>query len=126
MIALLLISYFLAVIASLADGMVEGYEFDDRKSFERKFGVAPNSFWGSLSWKNAGTWLEKKIGTFDFYHVADDIRAWFYRFSGAALGAWVVLQVLQCAPWYYIALQTILYFVAAMATKRGAMAWIRK
>ena len=36
--------------ASVVDGVVEGYEFDGRLSFERKWGVDAFGFWGSKSW----------------------------------------------------------------------------
>lgn len=79
MILAVSVSILLLIIASVADGFVEGYEFDGRMFFEKKFGADPTGFWGSKSWENKDTWWYKiSGGTCDFYHVADDIRKHFY------------------------------------------------
>lgn len=40
-------------VAGAADGMVEGYEFDQRKSFERKYNVKKTGYFGSKSYLSA-------------------------------------------------------------------------
>lgn len=73
--------------AGFVDGMVEGYEFDGRKSFERKWGVDSYGFFGSQSWDSEWTaWERAKMSQTDFYHVADDVRKWGYQAGGFMLG----------------------------------------
>lgn len=75
------------VFASIIDGFLEGWEFDGRTYFEKKFNKNPMGFWGSRSWERKYThpnlW-NKYMGVFDFYHVADDIRKYGY-ITGAFL-----------------------------------------
>jgi len=83
-------------IPALADGLVEGYEFDGRKSWERKLGVDPYSYGGSLSWteiyiNNDPSQGEKSkfrtwLGANDFYHHMDDTRKIGYISGGFLLG----------------------------------------
>lgn len=40
----------LVALGGAANGMLQGYEFDGRASFERKWGKSQTGFWGSLSW----------------------------------------------------------------------------
>lgn len=78
------------------DGMVEGYEFDGRLSWERKRGVDPYSYGGHLSWtkiykNNDPSQGEKSKfrtwwGANDFYHHADDARKIGYISGGFLLG----------------------------------------
>jgi hypothetical protein len=80
-----------AMIAAggFVDGFVEGYEFDGRTYFERKFGVSPTSRFGSRSWERRYThpnvW-NQNMGVFDFYHIADDGRKVFYIGGGIVIG----------------------------------------
>lgn len=136
MIWIFAIAAALAILSSIADGVVEGFEFDGRKSFERKFGVAAHSFWGSKSYKNKDTWWFKVTGgVWDFYHLADDVRSWGYRLSGIALGAFFTLRFtlgyfLDNVQPKSLLLSSILYlvsyFAVGMLVKRVSMWWIRK
>lgn len=45
------LGWAMAAFSGAVDGVVSGYEFDGRKSFERKYNVQPLSFYGSESWK---------------------------------------------------------------------------
>ena len=83
-------------VAGMVDGIVCGYEFDGRKSFERKYNVSKLGYFGSESWllayknsdvqqgqKNA---ITKVFGSQDFYHHADDFRKLGYISGGITLG----------------------------------------
>ena len=115
----------LAIIAfaGLVDGMGAGYEFDSRKSFERKYGVDPNGFWGSKSWKkrykNPNIW-NRHFGVFDFYHLADDVRKVGYLSGGIMITLGGKKQ-----KWYYYFCDFALAFAVSSATKRIGMHWIR-
>lgn len=87
----------ISVLAGLIDGVLEGYSFDGRKSFERKYGVSEDSFFGSKSWKSIyidgdpqkgyKSGLLAWFGAFDFYHVADDLRKFTYLLAGITVTA---------------------------------------
>ena len=73
--------------AGLVDGMLEGYGFDSRLSFERKWGVDPHSYFGSKSWDSDWNAFERfKSSQVDFYHTADDVRKIGYVTGGFMLG----------------------------------------
>lgn len=76
----------ISAAAGFMDGVVEGYEFDGRASFERKWGVKPYSFFGSKSWDAPMSGWEKNFGKFDFYHVGDDMRKVGYLSGGIVIG----------------------------------------
>jgi hypothetical protein len=71
------------IFASFIDGAVEGFEFDNRTSFERK-GWTKNKYgyFGSLSHAKEKNQLEEIYGVVDFYHTADDIRKFWYIGGG--------------------------------------------
>lgn len=48
-----LIGWSVCIWAGLVDGVLEGYGFDGRRSFERKFGADPDGYFGSRSWAKA-------------------------------------------------------------------------
>lgn len=114
--------YILLLLASVADGMVEGWEFDSRKSFERKYKVEPSGFWGSLSWMNKDNLYARLFGVFDFYHVADDLRKYGYM-----AGAGLIAARLPAAAsrWECVALVAGAVVLTIIA-KRISMHWIRK
>lgn len=73
--------------AGFVDGVVEGFEFDGRRSFERKWGVEQYGFFGSMSHASEWTtWEKTKMSQSDFYHLADDVRKWGYISGGYMLG----------------------------------------
>ena len=82
---------FIAV-GGFMDGMNAGFQFQNRKSFERKWDVDPYGFWGSQSWRKAhdspNLW-NQSMGTFDFYHLSEDLSFLGYIGGGVtvALGA---------------------------------------
>ena len=130
----LFLSIIFVAVASIADGMVEGFEFDGRGSFERKFGVDPKGFWGSKSHViTQQNFWNKHLGKFDFYHVADDIRKFFYLLSSLIGGTNtdvindILLYIVTSPglPLKYTVLFITLFLVGSVF-KRLAMAWIRK
>ncbi len=82
-----IIGILAVTIAAFIDGALEGWGFDGRIYFEKRFGANPSGFWGSKSWErkytNPNFW-NKHFGVFDFYHVADDLRKYGY-ITGAFL-----------------------------------------
>lgn len=106
------------ILAGSIDGMVEGFEFDSRMSFERKYKVDELSFWGSKSHKRITlnpNLYNKLLGVFDFYHVADDLRKTFYLISGI---------LMCCIEWDIIPVFLLSFIISGLA-KKYAMKWIR-
>lgn len=121
----------LVVLGSAADGLVEGYEFDARKSFERKWGVAPSSFFGSESWRKVyrngnpelgfKSPLHRWYGAVDFYHFADDTRKVGYISGGMLYGKGMQKNTKR---WHYL-LDVVIVSATASITKSLAMKYIR-
>lgn len=84
-----IIGFSIVAFSGFMDGIVEGYEFDRRKSFERKWGADPYGFFGSQSWRkkyeDPNIWNEH-FGVFDFYHLGDDLRKTGYVSGGIIIG----------------------------------------
>lgn len=122
----------LMAIAAAADGAVEGYDFDNRTSFERKFNWGPYSFGGSLSWTNVynnhqvdqgfKSALHKWYGAFDFYHVADDVRAVGYKAGGGMFFIGSYKQNTRRRHWL---LDVVIVSVVTSGAKSLGMKWIR-
>jgi len=113
-----LIGLGVAIIGALADGIVEGYEFDGRSSFERKWGVDRYGFWGSRSWQG-----RKFMGqTWDAYHMFDDIRKVGYIGGGIVIGIGGGKSNKKVIHFVFDGL--IVAGVTGMA-KYGAMHWVR-
>ena len=118
-------------VAGAADGMVEGYEFDGRKSFERKFGVSKTGYFGSESWKRAykdgnpdngfKSDFARIMGAQDFYHHADDLRKIGYLSGGVVIGA---QHRKNTKKWHTVA-DFAIGFAVSSITKSAAMWWIR-
>ncbi len=91
-----LVGYALVGFGGLKDGLVEGYEFDGRTSWERKRGVDPYSQRGSQSWRLAYVDGDPELGfkskfvewhgAWDWYHRNDDYRKFGYYTGGIVLG----------------------------------------
>lgn len=91
-----LIGWGIVGVAGFVDGAVEGYEFDGKRFFERKYNADPYGFWGSESWRKiyvdgdptqgCKTVLGCSLGAFDFYHVGDDLRKVGYISGGIVIG----------------------------------------
>lgn len=127
------VGYGLLIVAGFADGAVEGYEFDGRKSFERKWGKDPHGFWGSQSWRmiyNDGDPNQGKksafsywLGARDFYHTADDLRKYGYISGGLCIG---IGGAKQNRKWWHYALDAGIGFGLSAAAKSGGMKWVRR
>ena len=121
--------YIIAILAGLIDGILEGYGFDGRKSFERKLKVNPKSYFGSESWRmiyvngNPDEGVKSKfhywLGASDFYHHADDARKALYLLTGI-LAATTNLMLDN------IWLNFLIIYVLSGFAKSLGMKWIRK
>lgn len=119
-------------VAGAADGMVEGYEFDQRKSFERKYNVSKTGYFGSQSWKSAykggnadngfKSGFVQTFGAQDFYHHADDLRKLGYMSGGIVIG--INGTKTNTKKWYYI-IDFAASIAISAATKSASMRWIR-
>jgi len=118
-----ILTIIILLLSGFIDGVLEGYIFDNRKSFERKFNVNPSSFWGSLSWKklyDKPNLYNKLLGVFDFYHIADDLRKGGYLLSGILTYKYF-LPVFNI---HYLILFLSVFMLAA-STKIIGLFWIR-
>jgi len=121
----------MVAVAGAADGAVNGYEFDGRKSFERKFNVSKTGYFGSESWKNVykngdpeqgfKSGFHRKMGAFDFYHHADDLRKIGYISGGVVIG---LNAHRNTNKWHTVADFAVGFAVSSL-TKSAAMWWIR-
>lgn len=121
----------MVAVAGAADGMVEGYEFDGRRSFERKKKVSKTGYFGSQSWKRAykgnnpdngfKSDFVRIIGANDFYHHADDLRKIGYLSGGVVIG---LSAHRNTKKWHTVADFAIGFAVSSL-TKSAAMWWIR-
>jgi len=121
----------MVAVAGAADGAVNGYEFDGRKSFERKFNAKKIGYFGSESWKSVyrngdpeqgfKSSLHRNIGAFDFYHHADDLRKIGYLSGGVVIGT---QHRKNTKKWHTVADFAIGFAVSSL-TKSAAMWWIR-
>jgi len=113
---------FAAIAAgSLMDGILEGYQFDGRKSFERKWGSDPYGFWGSKSWQATHTWYAKTMGVPDFYHMADDTRKIGYITGGVMIG----IGMKDNKKWWHYALDIGISAVVSAGAKQVGLIWVR-
>lgn len=114
--------YGLLALSSFADGTLEGYTFDNRKSFERKWGADPYGFWGSQSWRANHTWFAKQFGVPDFYHVADDIRSYGRVGAGACIA---IGGIKSRNTWRQWAIDIGATLIISSGFKRAGIAWVR-
>lgn len=122
----MILLFAILAVAGLVDGILEGYGFDGRKSFERKFGIKAISYFGSESWKLAykdnnvdlgfKSGFVKWLGAFDFYHHADDARKLLYILGG----------MLTMTLNYNFFILLIGAFVVSGIAKSIGVKWIRK
>jgi hypothetical protein len=120
-------------VGGFLDGALEGYGFDGRRSFERKWGADPYGFFGSESWRkiyvegkpemgvksNFHNWL----GAVDFYHVADDSRKLGYIGGGISLGIGGC-QVNK--KWWHWAIDVGASVIVSSTAKSIGMKWVRR
>lgn len=119
------------VISSIADGMVEGYEFGGRKYFETNHGVGKYSWSGSLSYlrayKNfdpnqgyANLW-SKYMGAWDFYHFMDDLRKFGYISAGI-----IIVIGAKSQGWREHLIDAAIYSASASISKSVAINIMKK
>ena len=121
----------MVAVAGVADGMVEGYSIQYRKSFERKFNVSKAGYFGSESWKRAykdgnpdngfKSDFVRVMGAQDFYHHADDLRKIGYLSGGVVIGT---QHKNNTKKWHTLA-DFAIGFAVSSITKSAAMWWIR-
>jgi hypothetical protein len=116
------VGYSLLAVSSFADGTLEGYTFDNRKSFERKYGADPYGFWGSQSWQAKHTWWAQQFGVPDFYHFADDLRSYGRVTSGACIATG---GIKARNTWKMWALDVGIGLVVSSGFKRAGLYWVR-
>ena len=119
-------------VAGFVDGAVEGYEFDGRQAFVRKWNADPNGFWGPDSWRLAyrngnpddgyRNLFTRFYGSPDFYHVGDDVRKAGYIGGAVTLG---ISGAKQNRKWWHYALDIGIGLAVSSVTKRAGMAWVR-
>lgn len=122
----------LCAVGGIADGLCEGYEFDGRKSFERKYNAKKTGYFGSESWRNVykngdpeqgfKSGIHRNMGAFDFYHHADDLRKIGYISGGVIIG--INGHKTNTKKWYYI-IDFAAAFAISATTKSLSMRWIR-
>ena len=123
------VGFGILAFASFTDGVVEGYEFDSRRSFERKWDVDPEGFFGSQSWRRAykngnpedgyKSFYTKHFGAWDFYHVGDDLRKIGY-ITGSGFTFSTAIKRKKGYIWRILAVAGI-----TSAFKAAGMAWVR-
>ena len=109
-------------LGGFIDGAVEGFDFQGVVSFERKWCADPYGFFGSLSFEklqSSPNIYNRTLGTFDFYHIADDLRKVLY------IGGGITITLGEKRPAKHYILDFLLSLVISSATKRAGMYWIR-
>lgn len=127
-----LIGYGLVAFAGFKDGMVEGYEFDGRKSWERKKGVSPYSQRGSESWRSVymngdpelgfKSKFHEIMGAWDWYHRNDDYRKIGYVSGGIAIG---IGGAKVNKKWWHYAVDFGISLIVSGSAKSMGMKFIR-
>ena len=121
-----------AAVSGAVDGVLEGYEFDGRKSFESKYNVSETGYFGSESWRRAyknndpeqghKNLYSQTFGAWDFYHHADDARKIGYISGGIVIG---MSGAKSNSKWWHYAVDFGIGFAVSGATKAAGMYWIR-
>lgn len=124
--------YGLTAFGGAMDGLYNGFEFDNRKSFERKINADPNGPLGSESWRmiynggNPDNGVKSKfyewVGALDFIHATDDFRKVGYVSGGVLIG--LGGHKANKKKWHYFADYAIGWVISS-TTKSLAMRWIR-
>lgn len=124
--------------AGFVDGSLEGYGFDGRHSFERKWDADPYGFWGSKSHlksfvdndpsKGRKSGFTTWTGVWDFYHAADKSRKVGYITGGFVfgLGSWKCKwkERTKREKWYFVMDVGAAVLVSSTAKNIG-MRWVR-
>lgn len=127
-----LIGTGLSLGAGFLDGVEFGYLVDNRKSFERKYGVAPRSWLGSQSYLQVYTdWdaskgyksnLHKWYGANDGIHAIDRLQKVMYISGGFYLGKGASKYNNK---WYQDAADLLLVQFISATGKNLGYRWIR-
>ena len=112
-------------VAGFADGAVEGFEFDGRRSFERKYNVSETGYFGTRSWERAyqtRNLYTRYFGAWDFYHHADDVRKVGYISGGITIG---ISGAKNNSKWWHYAVDFGASLAISGMSKAAGMYWIR-
>ena len=101
--------------AGFIDGMVEGFDFDNRTAFERKYNVNPKGYFGSKQHQKKCGWKP----FCDFYHDADDFRKFGYISGG------VVLTLGEKQKIEYLLIDLGIGLILSAGAKRAGLHYIR-
>lgn len=122
----------LLAVGAFADGVLQGYEFDGRTSFERKWGASPTGFWGSRSWakryrngdpaQGLSHPVYQHLPVFDFYHVGKFVANYATVSGGLLLG--VGGQLKNKSVWHWL-LDGALAWGTCSAARQVGLWWIR-
>jgi hypothetical protein len=123
----------LVAIGGITNGMLQGYEFDGRMSFERKYNVDPRGYWGSQSWArryrdfNPAHGLAhpayKHLPVFDFYHTAQIIHHHSLVTGGIIVG---ISSAYTNKKWWHYGLDLAASTFINSASQSIGLRWIRK
>lgn len=119
----------LIILASFVDGATEGFEFDGRKSWERKFGANPHGFFGSESWRRLYVGgdpangkvkgYQRHFGAWDSYHLGDDFRKLGYISGGVTLA--IGGQQVNSKWWHYAIDVGVALGISMVAKREGIL-----
>lgn len=118
--------------AGVAGGMEAGFQFDHRRSFERKYNVNPYGFFGSESWRqiyingdpNLGvkSLFRKRLGSIDFYHLSNKTMRFGYIGGSLAIG----INSRNNKNWKHTALDILIGIGVSTIGQNLGMYYIRK
>lgn len=101
--------------AGFVDGVVEGFDFDGRTAFERKYNADPYGYFGRYQHKKKCGWKP----FCDFYHDADDFRKLGYISGG------VLITLGEKQNWKHLLIDLGVGLLVSSGAKRIGLHYIR-
>ena len=122
----------MVAVGGFTNGMLQGYEFDGRRSFERKWGKSPTGFWGSLSWaqryvdgdpaNGVKNLRYQHLPVLDFYHVTQITHHHALVTGGIFVG---IGGAKSNKKWWHYAMDVALSAAVNSASQSAGLYWIR-
>ena len=122
----------LVAVGGFTNGLLQGYEFDGRTSFERKWGASPTGFWGSLSWTQryvdgnpaygVKSLAYRYLPVPDFYHVTQITHHHALVTGGIFVG---IGAARSNRRWEHYALDLLVSAVVNSAAQSAGLYYIR-